>query len=373
MCTPELLINGTAAFPEILRLIHSAQRSIVINMFIWRADHIGCRMAEAILAAARRGVTVHVSVDRYGFVLEKSEECMHSFFHEHPSFSETVKIFALKQFYPALHPHTPSEPPHRTLLAELLAHPNIHISRDVFKADHSKFYIFDDEVLVLGGINIEDKENGVDLRGYEYGDYMIKISGRTHVAAFYAKLHEQRDISPDYRFTLNTKTCSLRFFETQETYLNLIRQAEHELVIVMAYFSPLRKFIAAIADAAQRGVRVTVMIPAQANFQNALNRKTMRTLLNACNGKINVYLSPKMLHTKLLYSEKTISMGSANITKKAFNQLSELNFTIQRDHSSFVLQLLADVQQNLATATIVSDPRALRYNVIMAFLEGFLV
>ena len=47
------------------------------------------------------------------------------------------------------------------------------IKKDTFKADHSKYYIIDD-TLILGGINIEDKENGSDRQGREYQDYMIK-------------------------------------------------------------------------------------------------------------------------------------------------------------------------------------------------------
>ena len=77
----QLLIDGAAAFPEILRCIEAARRSIRINMFIWRDDVIGNRVAQAVLDAANRGVAVEISVDRYGVVLEKAEECKRSFFH----------------------------------------------------------------------------------------------------------------------------------------------------------------------------------------------------------------------------------------------------------------------------------------------------
>ena len=79
--TMTLLVNGKNAFPEIIRCIENAQISIEINMFIWRDDEIGNRMANAVLSAADRGVKVCISVDRYGVVLEKSEESKKSFFH----------------------------------------------------------------------------------------------------------------------------------------------------------------------------------------------------------------------------------------------------------------------------------------------------
>ena len=69
-----LLVNGKAAFPEIIRCIKNAKTSVEINMFIWRDDKIGNQMAEAVLNAADGGVKVYISVDRYGVVLEKCEE-----------------------------------------------------------------------------------------------------------------------------------------------------------------------------------------------------------------------------------------------------------------------------------------------------------
>ena len=91
-----LLIDGKQAFPEILRCIEHAERSIGINMFIWRDDAIGNRIAAAVLAAAERVVQVDISVDRYGVVLEKAEESKKSFFHKRQTPAEKVKIVALE-------------------------------------------------------------------------------------------------------------------------------------------------------------------------------------------------------------------------------------------------------------------------------------
>ena len=91
-----LLVDGKGAFPEILRCIARAKKSIFINMFIWRDDVIGNTVAQAVLDAAQRGVQVELSVDRYGVVLEKSEECKKSFFHKRQSLTEKIKTAALE-------------------------------------------------------------------------------------------------------------------------------------------------------------------------------------------------------------------------------------------------------------------------------------
>ena len=146
-----------------------------------------------------------------------------------------------------------------------MAHPNITVSADEFKADHSKYYIIDEEILFLGGINIEDKENGADMNGRVYGDYMAKLCGKTAVEAFRHKLKTGENTMDGVFFGVNLKKPLWRF-EMEQLYLDLISSAKTELHITMAYFSPLDPFVKAIVAAHKRGVHVTVIIPEKANF-----------------------------------------------------------------------------------------------------------
>ena len=367
-----LLVNGETAFPEIIRSIRQAEISVEINMFIWRDDDIGNRMAEAVLSAADRGVKVYLSVDRYGVVLEKCEECKKSFFHKTQTLTESFKIAALELVYPenGMPGRVPDE--YSELYQRIMTHPNITVSADLFKADHSKYYIIDDEILFLGGINIEDKENGCDLRGRVYGDYMVKLRGRTYIEAFREKLNTGRNTLDEIFYGINLKKPA-RHFEMEQLYLNLINGAKTELHITMAYFSPIKRFTDAIVAAHQRGVCVTVLIPEQANFQNDSNRRTVRRLLKATDGQINVYLSPKMLHTKLMVTDTYRSLGSTNITKKAFAQLNELNLFVQKSDSGFDSALMKSICDDIQEARRVSRYQEIRYNPLVAFLEGFLV
>ena len=367
-----LLTDGKEAFPEILRCIAAAQRTICVNMFIWRDDEIGNRVAAAILAAAERGVQVELSVDRYGVVLEKAEECKRSFFHKRQSLTEKLKTAVLELLYPM--PGTPkcARDEETELYRAIMNHPNIRVEKDKFKADHSKYYIIDDEILFLGGINIEDKENGCDLSGRVYGDYMARLCGKTYVEAFRTKLKTGQNTLSDVLFGVNLKQPVKRF-EMEQLYLDLIHGARTQLHITMAYFSPLPAFMDAIIAAHRRGVRVTIVIPEKANFQNDSNRRAMRKLLKATGGGIEVCLSPRMLHTKLVMNEQTISFGSTNITKKAFAQLDELNLFVRRTDSAFTQVLLNSVAADIATARRICSYRDISYRRLFAFLEGFMV
>ena len=366
-----LLVDGKEAFPEILRCIGAARKSIFINMFIWRDDVIGNRIAAAVLAAAERGVQVDISVDRYGVVLEKAEECKRSFFHKRQTLTEKVKTAALGLLYPMPGAPKRARDEETALYRAVMSHPNIRVERNRFKADHSKFYLFDEEILILGGINIEDKENGADMQGRVYQDYMVKMVGREHVDAFLAKRERGEDRGEGYFFGINVKEPQHRF-EMERLYLGMIEGAKEELLITMAYFSPLPPFLEAIAAAHCRGVRVTVLVPERANFQNDTNRKTVEKLLKMTDNGITVYFSPKMVHTKLVASESWVSFGSCNITKKAFSQLDELNLFLPRGGET-AQQLVASVRENHALSRAVTDWRTVKYNRLLAWLEGFLV
>ncbi len=369
----KLLTDGKEAFPEILKCIDEAERSIDINMFIWREDNIGKTIAEALLKAADRGVVVDISVDRYGFVLEKCEECTHSFFHSKPTLSEAIKIFALKTCYPTLAMKNPPEADHLNLLKKMSDHKNIHISADVFKADHSKYYVFDEKILILGGINIEDKENGRDISGRRYQDYMVKISDEKTVENFRLKMRNGIDSDSEIKFTANNKNISPMQFEAENTLLEIINGAKTELLIIMAYFSPLPQFIKAIHEAWKRGVKITVVIPEHANFQDSLNRKTVKKLMKLCNNGIELRFFNGMVHTKLIQNEKVLTFGSCNITKKAFGQLAELNLTVTRSDEDFFNSMNVSIEKTLSECTKIPDGKAIKFNAIMAAVEGFLV
>lgn len=369
-----LLEDGRSAFPPIINAIREAKKSIKINMFIWRADNIGLQIAKELLSAAQRGVNVQISVDRYGMVLELAEESMLSFFHERPTFTERVKIWALKLFYQTKEVPFSLKEEARFLRDKLLNHKNVFVSRDAFKADHSKYYLIDNSILFLGGINIEDKENDCDYLGRVYQDYMIKIADNRAIDSFLNKISGKNTKKEGFFFGVNLKAVKPRLFEMEELYLDIINSARNELVITMAYFSPVKSFIDAIVKASNRGVKVSVTIPKSANFQGDLNMKTAKLLLQKSQGKIELYLSPKMVHTKLVMNESMISLGSCNINKKAFKQLDELNLFVERtaQNRQFEKDLLSSVKNNREISKKVSL-QEVKYSKIRAFIEGFLM
>ena len=369
-----LLIDGKNAFSRIIKEIDSAKESIKINMFIWRDDKIGNQLAQAVLNAANRGVKVEIYKDRYGVVLEKAEESKRSFFHVEQTFIETIKSVALSTFYPMENSLKRVKDTYSDLYYQIMNHENIKVVKDEFRADHSKYYIIDDK-LILGGINIEDKENDKDLQGRVYQDYMIMLDGKQYVKEFNKKMNLESNNLNDYFFGVNIKDKDKNkvLFEMHDLYLDMIRNAKKNLMITMAYFSPLDDFIQEIVKAYQRGVHISIMIPKNANFQDDTNKASVKKIMKMTNNGIDLYFSNKMVHTKMIINDEYISFGSTNITKKAFNQLSELNIFLKNDDSLLCNVLKSNVKQNYKLSKQIYNYKDIKYNKIKSKIESVLI
>ncbi|NLB32366.1 MAG: phosphatidylserine/phosphatidylglycerophosphate/cardiolipin synthase family protein, partial [Tissierellia bacterium] len=165
--------GGKEAFPRIIERIEKADKSIVLAMFVWRDDKIGNQIAEKLLEASKRGVTIHIIKDKLGMVFELAEERKKSLFHKEFDLKLMIKAMFMDMFYPMegkgkFHKQTKSP-----IYNQLTNSHNITVDKDNVRSDHSKYYIFDDSTLIMGGMNIEDKSIYTDVEGKEYIDFMI--------------------------------------------------------------------------------------------------------------------------------------------------------------------------------------------------------
>lgn len=369
----ELLIDGKEAFVEIINCINNAKSKIFINMFIWRDDVIGNKVAESLLHAANKGVSIELSIDRYGCILEHAEEYKLSFFHRKLKLLEKIQVKLLQLSDKKLAVKGKTKSKSVKLYNDIISHPKIKIDANRNKKDHSKYYIFDDEVLIFGGINIEDKENGSDISGRVYQDYMIKLIGKQYVWALYNKLDNNINCLDDCYFGINYKENGKKIFEMKKLYLNMINDTKKDLLIIMPYFLKINSFKKAILNAYNRSVKITILIPKSSNFDKDTNFCFVKHLLKKSNNMIDVYLSPKMVHTKMIIADDLITMGSTNIANKSFNVLSELNLFIKKDMCSFFERLEDSIDENIKISKKVNNYKSIKYNKFKAFFESLIV
>ena len=367
----ELLVGGQQAFPAILDEIRAAQHSIHICMFVWRDDDIGRTIAEELFEAADRGVKINIVKDRNGLFCEYSEEDQSSFFHKLLSPIEIFKINIMKILYQPELLFKPFSRKNEELLNKIKGHPNITVDSEEYRMDHSKYYIFDEKTIIMGGINIEDKENGADIHGTHYIDYMVKIKNEEAVQ----ELHEKLKNGPgngDSLFALNVP--GYKESGIIQAYLKMIDDTSQELSIIMSYLMPIKEITDALKRALDRGVKIRLLIPEKANYLNDSNRYTAMVLYDYANKNgydFRIYMSEKMTHIKAMISENTISIGSANLTGRSLWKQGELNLFTQNDDSDFARSVKENFETIFADSMQVKNTQQLKHSKLVVLMEKF--
>lgn len=362
-----LLPNGTTAFPRIIECIRNAKQSISIWMFVWRDDSIGQTVANELLQAAERGVTIEIYKDRVGLLFEYSEEGQASLFHKEITPYEHMEILIMEKLYnPTLFGKHKAK--QSNLYTSLMNHPNIHVHKDTNLYDHSKIFIFDHETMILGGINIEDKENGQDIYNRIYSDLMVEIHDTTVMSYFL-----EHQTNQPIRFNKHTPQKS---FHIKETYLKLLDNAQKEIIIMMPYFSYDKEIMQALYRAIDRDVTVSIIVPKESNFITNLNTRTIKQIFTYAQIKkktFHLYFTSHMTHTKLIYTDQEICFGSANITKKSFYEYGETNLCVKNEKNSFTDSIRNYIENEKEYCTTITDLNSLSYSGFNAWMESILL
>jgi cardiolipin synthase len=325
-----VLTDGSTAFNRIIACIDEARESVVVNMFIWRDDPAGNRFGRALLAAADRGVEIVVSKDKLGALFELGEENRQSFFHKHVDLRTAVRLRAINAYSssPDVFARVVQQP--NELPVQLRAHANVTIFGDAERNDHSKMISIDDDVVFVGGLNIEERAVSTDANGLIWRDYLFECRGIQYVSNLRERLLGKSRGQSSFEFVLNDNSGEGRF-EIKPCVLELLKHATRSCNLEMAYIGD-PEVTHHLVETVNRGVDVQVIIPAWANIQNERNLKTMGELFSRTHGRAAIYLSPDMLHAKMLDVDgQFILAGSANFNERALNEFSELNVLLSGD------------------------------------------
>lgn len=354
---PQAADGAAATFDAVLHGIRSARESIEIHMFVWRNDCVGNEVGRAVLEAAERGVKVKIIKDLGAFMYERIEMNRKSFFNK-PISKKQALIYKL--LTPSF-PNTYCEDDYTDELGlKIIQHPMV--TMEWVNHTHTKYYVFDEEVMLTGSINLEDRHRG-------YYDYMIRIEDKAAIA----RLRQRQTLSVPHDpklpidFLLNVIEGPRKVFEIKEEFLQLMDQARKSLVIEMAYIGD-PDISDKIVEASKRGVKVTMLFSREANIGNDINYHAMYDLCRRAD--IEAYLTPKMIHSKLmLVDDEIVMMGSANFSVFSMQKAEELNVVI-RNHPEVVEEFRKTLQAREAASEKVEDVETFsRYNHFVARLQ----
>lgn len=263
----ELLENGQAYFPALEASIDAAEREIFLQSYIFCDDEVGRAIAAALSRAALRGVAVRVMVDGFGardFVRTLMPELTGS----------GVEVLVYRR--------------------ELRV---LSLRRHRLRRLHRKVVTIDGREAYVGGINIVDdfEPGGAAFPRYDYavrveGPLLEPIVASAHRlwglvawASFRRRVVQPLLAPPSQKAVGRVRAAfvvrdNLRHRHAiEDAYLGAIESARHEIVIANAYFFPGRRFRHALAEAAQRGVRVTLLLQG-ANGDHPLQVHATRAL-----------------------------------------------------------------------------------------------
>ncbi len=356
-----VLGSGEVAFQAILGRIREAKKSVEIRAFLWRDDEAGNLLGEAVLAAADRGASVIIHKDRIAAVYEYTGGNKQSFFHKRVDPIRGFQAWFLGAVTRA--PGSFKQKPNE-LSQRVLAHPNITVEHMRKRFDHSKVYIIDDRILVLGSMGIGDNHR------HEWLDVMVEAEGEEHVARLKERMlgHDEFDPSRGIDFLVHSreahrkKSCPMISHR-----LALIEAAQHSITIEMAYFTDQR-FTAALVRAVDRGCDVKIVVAEAADVLGNMNRLSCDAIMRLTGNPKNlkIVLVPRMVHSKVVIVDHRWSdVGSANFTPLSHGVYDEIN--LYADCEPFARALEAEIETH-AEDGFVADTR-LTYRKMVSGIE----
>jgi cardiolipin synthase len=323
----ELLIDGPRTYQAMFAAIEQARRYILVESFIFEEAVEGDRRLSALLRdAIARGVRVHVIYDAIGSLTTEQE------------FLETLRTAGVSLC--AFNPINP--------LDERFSGLN--------HRDHRKIVVVDGERAFAGGINFSQayriaskqaKRRGFSRRqsldqGWRDTHIGIRGTGATHLQELFRETWQRAECEgevpgvPESAVragdTVVQIVPSSPSDETNVIYatlLSVITYAHKSIDVTMAYFVPDDTLEKALKDAARRGVRVRIILPAYSDFSGVFyaGRAHYKDLLEA---GVKLYeLESAFLHSKsIVVDDVWSSIGSTNFDWRSFVHNDEISVCV---------------------------------------------
>lgn len=284
-----LLDGGDQAYPRMLDAIGLARSSIHLEVYAFSPTGVGARFAQALAAAAGRGVAVEVHIDGWG------------------SARDGAAIVA------ALRASGCRARIHNRLRALLVG----RLGRN-----HRKVLLVDEQVAFVGGINIGDEYVDNTLR-VGWADLALEIRGPA--CARLARAIRRQPPLPA-KEGAQIELCGLGGgWRLRRRYLDAFASARTRIALAHGYFLPDRGIIRAIVAAARRGVEVRLVLSGRSDvpFARAATKSVYRELL-AAGVEIHEW-TDSVMHAKVATVDgQRLLLGSFNLDPFSLANLEAL-------------------------------------------------
>jgi cardiolipin synthase A/B len=314
-------VEGRNFYPPMLEDIHAATSSVHINQFGFKPGDVGEVFADVLVAKAAEGVPVRLVVDSRGSDPEGSSKALYD---RLTAAGIEICVMRATKFRAPLGPLGGDGAMQWNLAG--LGH-----------IDHRKVVIVDGRIGWIGGAGIEDHfQNG------RFHDLFLRVAGPVVAqlqlvflasfrwlggvvpAADVETLFPELDPGPDAVPALVLHNAPGRFRPITAAIARLLETASETLDVVNPYVTD-RRMIRRIEDAARRGVRVRLFVPANANNWACAPAQRFHhaKLLDA---GVRILEYPTMLHAKAFVRDgEELLAGTCNLEAWSLKRFFEID------------------------------------------------
>lgn len=310
----DIFTDGLSKFDSLKHDLKNAQKSILLQYYIFLDDTIGNEIADILIDRARNGVAVKVIYDHVG------------------SFS------AKKSFFK------------RMEAAGVETHPFFRVNfpqlaNRINWRNHRKIVVIDGEIGYIGGMNIADRYIDGLQDGEVWRDTHFRVKGDIVESLLYSfaidwnflkkkqyipQVEPVRGVTPNSTgVQLVTSGPTDRWNNLSLVFLKAILSARKSVYIQTPYFLPTDALMNALQAAALAKIDVRIMMPEKTD--SALLHYASFSYVTQClKAGIKVYLyTPGMLHAKAMMIDDTlVTAGSTNFDFRSFENNFECNLLI---------------------------------------------
>jgi cardiolipin synthase len=299
-----LLPTGAIAIDAVAKQIETAQRTLALEMYIFRADATGARIREALTAAQRRGVQVMLLIDHFG-----SSELTRHHFDELRAAGAQIRFFN-----PA------------------------RILRVAFR-NHRKLCVSDGQSAIVGGFNIGDeyvgdgvsagwRDLGLELTGPLVAELqrsferMFAAARMSRTAFTFISRGRYRQAPPlDRPAVLTAGPGFGGALMRRALYLDLLKSKR--VSVIAAYFAPTWLMRYRLSKAAKQGcVQLILAGKSDVPILRLAAQHLYSRLLR--DGVFIAEYQPQVLHSKLFVIDDVVFIGSCNLDVRSLR----LNFEL---------------------------------------------
>ncbi len=327
-----VFFNGKDTIDALLESLEKATHYIHLEYFSISNDEIGNRLKNILIKKSLEGVKIKLIYDAVG-----SWRLGKSYINELERNSIEVKAFL---------------PVKIPILSSKLNYRN-----------HRKIVIIDGKIGFIGGVNIGDKYYGKSKYYGYWRDSHLKIEGdavHSIQRAFLinwlfldGKTDHLANYFPSHNITnkvpvqIISSGADSNWENIMQAYFSSINIAKQYIYIQTPYLVPNESMLTALKTASLSGVDVRIIVPSFPDHKIVFygSRSYFDELLEA---KIKIYEYQKgFIHSKtLIVDDKFVSIGSANMDIRSFEENFEINSLIydetfaKKIHHQFELDFL---------------------------------